>query len=180
MATTTLGGALRSGFAGAAALTALHETMRRRLDHPPRMDVIGMRALAKSMRAVGRRPPGRRRLFRETLAGDLLSNTLWYSLIGVGPRKAVWRRGLLLGAVAGAGAVVLPPLLGLGRSPGAKVPETALLTFAVYVAGGMAAAAAARVASGPRTAESPGEGPPRRFAKRSADYWDDPHAYSAI
>ncbi|HEU4700580.1 MAG TPA: hypothetical protein VFS40_15455 [Gemmatimonadales bacterium] len=146
MATTDtwrgLGRTLTSGLAGAAALTAVHETARRTLAHPPRMDAIGMRALARTMRRVGVQPPRQRRLFRETLAADLLSNALYYSLVGLGERA--WRRGALLGAAAGVGAVVLPPLLGLGRQPNASRVETPALTLAWYLIGGLAAAATAR------------------------------------
>lgn len=149
MATTSLAGALGSGFAGAAALTALHETLRRRVPHAPRMDVIGMRALDRMMARTGIRRQPRRRLFYETLAGDLASNAAYYSLVGLGRPERVWMRGLLLGLAAGAGAVLLPPVLGLGRSPGAKAPVTPAMTVALYVAGGLAAAAAAR--SGNRT-----------------------------
>ena len=62
--------ALGSGLAGSATLTAIHETARRTIDRPPRMDAIGKRALARTLRAVGVRPPGGRRLFRQTLLGD--------------------------------------------------------------------------------------------------------------
>lgn len=170
MATTSLKGALGSGFAGAATLTALHETARRRLKHPPRMDVIGMRALDRTMRRVGIRRQPQRRLFYETLAGDLASNAAWYSLVGLGRPDRVWRRGLLLGLAAGAGAVLLPPVLGLGRTPRARTPTTQALTVAWYVAGGLAAAAAARVAAGRR--------PTTRVP---VDPWaDDPHAHNGI
>lgn len=171
MATTSLRGALGSGFAGAATLTALHETARRRLEHPPRMDVIGMRALDRVMRKAGIRRQPRRRLFRQTLAGDLVSNAAWYSLVGLGRRDHVWRRGLMLGLVAGAGAVLLPPLLGLGRSPGSRTPTTQALTVAWYVAGGLAAAAAASAAARNRPART----------EPLLDPWsDDPHAQNGI
>lgn len=171
MATTSMGGALRSGLAGAATLTAVHETARRRMRNAPRMDVIGMRALGRTMERVGLRRPPRRRLFLETLAGDLASNAAWYSLVGLGRPDHVWRRGLLLGLAAGVGAVVLPPLLGLGESPGTRTPKTQALTVAWYVAGGLAAAAAARATL-----------PPRRPNRRQpADPWaDDPHGHNGI
>jgi hypothetical protein len=134
--------ALGGGAVGAVALTALHELARRTIPHAPRMDVIGMRALSKTVRALGRRPARRDRLFRQTLLGDLAANALYYSLAAAGPRGP--RRGLLLGAAAGIGAAALPPLLGLGRSPGAKWPVTPLMTLALYTAGGLAAGAAGR------------------------------------
>jgi hypothetical protein len=134
--------ALGGGTVGAIALTALHELTRRTVAHPPRMDVIGMRALSKTIRALGRRPARGDRLFRQTLLGDLAANALYYSLAGSGPRAP--HRGLLLGAAAGLGAAALPPVLGLGRSPGSRWPSTPLMTIALYTAGGLAAAAAGR------------------------------------
>jgi hypothetical protein len=134
--------ALGGGTVGAVALTALHEIARRTVPHAPRMDVLGMRALSRTARALGRRPARGDRLFRQTLLGDLAANTLYYSLAAAGRRAP--RAGLLLGAAAGLGAAALPPLLGLGRSPGARWPVTPLMTLALYTAGGLAAGAAAR------------------------------------
>ena len=139
------GRALTSGMAGAVVLTALHETARHLLPHAPRMDVIGERALSRSLAAVGRRSPGGRRLYRATLAGELLSNTLYYSVVGAAASSRVLRTGLGVGLAAGLGAVLLPPRLGLGDQPGEKVPLTPLLTIAWYTAGGLAAAAVARL-----------------------------------
>jgi hypothetical protein len=139
------GRALVSGAAGALVLTALHETARRTIPHAPRMDVIGERALAGTLQAGGVEHPHGRDLFRQTLAAELLSNTLYYGLIGAGSRGRSWRRGALLGLLAGLGAIVLPPRMGLGHSPGEKRPVTPLMIMAWYTAGGLAAAAVARL-----------------------------------
>jgi len=135
--------ALASGVAGAAALTAVHETARRTIPRAPRMDIIGRRGIARSMRAVGVEPPKGQALQTTALVGDLVSNSLFYSLIGLGSRRPgpTWRRGLLLGLAAGIGAAVLPPLLGLGRQPGRRGPFTHLLTITWYTLGGVVAAA---------------------------------------
>jgi hypothetical protein len=138
------GRALSGGVAGALVLTSLHEAARRLLPHAPRMDVIGERALRRSVEALGRRSPRGRRLFRATLAGELLSNTLYYGMVGAAGGSRVLRTGVLLGFAAGLGAVLLPPRLGLGHPPGEKAPVTPLLTLAWYTAGGLAAAAAIR------------------------------------
>ena len=141
---------LASGAIGALALTALNEGARRRVPHAPRMDVIGMRALSAAVRALGGRPPRGRTLFRETMGADLLSNTIYYGLVGAGARQTRLSRGILLGAAAGLGAVLLPPLLGLGHSPGSRRPATPLMTVAWYTAGGVAAALAGRLLEGER------------------------------
>ena len=137
--------ALAGGAAGALAVTALNEGARRRIRHAPRMEIIGMRALSAGIRALGGRPPRGRKLFRETMAADLVSNTIYYALVGAGSRQTRLRRGLLLGAAAGLGAVLLPPLLGLGHPPGERRPATPLMTVAWYTAGGLAAALAGRM-----------------------------------
>ena len=136
---------LGSGVAGALALTAVHETARRTIPRAPRMDVIGRRAIAGPMRAAGLKPPTGQRLQAAALAGEVVSNSLYYSLVGLGGRgrdgRDVWKRGLLLGLAAGLGAALLPPVLGLGRQPGQRGLFTHLLTIAWYTIGGIVAAA---------------------------------------
>jgi len=135
---------LASGVIGALAVTALNQAARRRIPHAPRMEVIGMRALSAAIHAFGGRPPRGRKLFRETLGADLLANTVYYALVGAGSRQTRLSRGVLLGAAAGLGAVLLPPMLGLGYPPGHRRPATPLMTLAWYTAGGVAAALAGR------------------------------------
>src|SRR5215207_6867454 len=110
--------ALGGGLVGACTLTCVHETGRRVLPHPPRMDVLGMRSISKVVRATGRTPPRGQALHEAALAGDVAANALYYALVGAGDRDGAWRRGLALGMIAGIGAVVLPGPLGLGRPPG--------------------------------------------------------------
>ena len=135
--------ALGSGLAGAAALTAIHETARR-VDpaDAPRMDTYGRRALAAGFRAVGVEPPHRDALQGMALAGDLLANAAFYALVAAGSPtvETAWMRGAALGAAAGVGAVVLPPLMGLGKKPRGTTPTTQAMTVAWYLAGGLAAA----------------------------------------
>ena len=136
--------ALASGAVGATALTIVHETVRRLVPNAPRVDVLGMRAIARPMRELGQEPPPRDTLFYLALVGDLVSNSLYYSLIGLGSRKDVWRRGAALGLTAGVAGVLLPGPLGLGHQPGQRFPATQVMTVAWYLIGGLAAAAAAQ------------------------------------
>jgi hypothetical protein len=135
--------ALGSGLAGAATLNAIHETVRRiRPDDAPRMDTYGRRSIARGLEKVGVTPPSKDALQGLALAGDLVANSLYYALIGVGspePRTALLR-GAALGAAAGIGAVVLPPVMGLGSAPSRRTPQTKAMTIAWYLAGGLAAA----------------------------------------
>ena len=141
--TTQVLTALGSGLAGAAALNVIHETVRRlRPEDAPRMDTYGRRAIARGMESVGVTPPSRDALQGLALAGDLVSNALYYALVGVGspdPKQALLR-GAALGAAAGVGAVVLPPVIGLGSAPSRRTPQTKGMAFAWYLAGGLAAA----------------------------------------
>jgi hypothetical protein len=108
------------------------------------MDVLGKRALKKGIRWFGGRPAHGLRLHRQSLAGDVLSNSLFFSLVALGRPKRPYLRGAVLGLLAGLGAVVLPPYLGLGRGPARARTSTSLLTVAWYTLGGLAAARATR------------------------------------
>jgi hypothetical protein len=131
--------ALLSGLAGAGALTALHETVRRTVPHPPRMDILGMRALAQGLRLAGHEPQPGAPLHEAALAGDLVANTLYYSVVGASDAKDAPLCGALLGLTAGIGALVLPGPLGLGTAPSTRTPATAALTVGLYLVGGLVA-----------------------------------------
>jgi hypothetical protein len=135
---------LGPGFAGAVSLTLVHQGARAVLRHPPRMDVLGMRSLRKVARWLGVRPPHGRALYQQSLIGDLVSNTLYYALVAMGRPRRIYLRGALLGALAGLGAVVLPPYLGLGERPSRAKRSTALLTVVWYTLGGLGSAHAAK------------------------------------
>lgn len=136
--------ALASGLVGATTLTLVHELARRALPDAPRVDLLGMRAIAATLRGGGVTPPPSERLYWWALAGDLASNALYYSLAAVGaPERALWRGGLL-GLGAGATTVALPPLVGLGSRLQARTPQTAMLTVLWYLIGGLAAGATIR------------------------------------
>jgi hypothetical protein len=135
---------LAAGLTGATVVTLLHGSARRiNPETAPRMDVLGMRAIAKTMEAAGTQPPPKDELFAWTLAGDLVGNAIYYSLTGTG--KGVWLRGSMLGLAAGLGGVVLPGPLGLGEAPSNRTPQTQAMTVAWYLAGGLAAAAASQL-----------------------------------
>jgi hypothetical protein len=138
------GAALSSGLAGASALTLLHEVVRRVNPDAPRMDLLGMQAIAKLIKGAGETPPKADTLHTWALAGDLVSNALYYSLTGLGKSKQPLLRGSLLGLGAGLGAVLLPKSLGLDEEASNRTPATQAMTVAWYVVGGLAAAAVFR------------------------------------
>jgi hypothetical protein len=134
--------ALLAGLAGALALNALHETVRRiRPEDAPRMDVLGMRALTHLFRATDHNPPPAPQLHKLTLATDVLANGLYYSLVA---GKGAWWRGAALGLAAGVGGVLLPGPLGLGERQSNRTPQTQAMTVAWYLVGGLVAAATYR------------------------------------
>lgn len=139
--------AVAGGLAGACVVTAVHETMRRVNPDAPRMDVLGMRSISKLMHKADLEPPqDQDKLHTWALVGDVVSNSLYYSLAGTG--KSAWWRGAVLGAAAGAGAVLLPGPLGLGEKPSNKTTETQVLAVGYYLLGGLVAAAVGYALSG--------------------------------
>lgn len=128
-----------AGAVGAVTTTLLHEFSRRLLPDAPRVDLLGMQALAQGLRAVGLAVPGGRPLYGLTLAGDLVSNTAYFSLVSASPQARAPLAGLALGVAAGLGAVYLPPVLGLNAQLTTRTRTTGLLTVALYTIGGLAA-----------------------------------------
>ena len=120
-------------------MAVLHETVRRVRSGAARMDTLGRRAIAKGLEAAGLETPPEDQLQAVALGGDIVANTLYYSLACLG------KPSLARGAAAGLGALVLAPLMGLGSRPGSRTPQTAAMTVAWYTAGGLAASAAHRV-----------------------------------
>jgi hypothetical protein len=133
---------MMAGVAGAGALTLVHQAARLVTPHAPRMDVLGKRALRGAYRQLGVGPRSDRALERQALAGDIVANSAYYALVGLGSRESVWTRGLALGLAAGIGALMLPKPLGLGDPPNADRVDTQAMTVAWYVLGGLMAAAA--------------------------------------
>lgn len=127
---------------GACVLTVLHETVRRFVPDAPRADILGMRAIKKVIEGVDEQPPADDELHTWALGGDVLSNTLYYSLIGLSKPENALLTGAALGVVAGVGAVGLPGPMGLGTAPTRRTDATAAMTIGWYLVGGLVTAAA--------------------------------------
>ncbi len=132
--------ALEGGVAGAAAVTLIHEAVKRIVPNAPRLDLLGMNALRKGMKAVGADTPSERKLYTLSLTGDLLSNAIFYSFAGIGKKENALLKGAVLGLAAGVGAVLLPQPLGLQSKYSGRTVEMKLMTIGLYVAGGLIAA----------------------------------------
>lgn len=136
------------GLAGAAAATAAHQAVRGFVPDAPRMDVLGMRSIEGMMKRFNIPVPQGLALYNTALAGDIISNSIYFSPIGTSSGAGAMMKGLGLGLMAGLGAVKLPPLMGLPSEPSNKTPRTAALTIGIYVVGGVAAALVANMLPG--------------------------------
>jgi hypothetical protein len=138
--TPALSKSLGSGFAGAVALNVLHETIRQFVPNAPRADLLGMRSVAKGIQAIGEQPPKGNKLYGMAILGDVVSNSLYYSLVGINKKQSLLT-GAALGALAGVGAVTLPGPMGLGEKPTNRTTATAVMTIGWYLFGGLVAGA---------------------------------------
>jgi hypothetical protein len=129
------------GLAGAIALNLLHETVRHLDQEAPRIDLVGEEGMNRLMLQAGAEPLGGRALYVATMAGDLLSNSLYYSTIGVGNKKHLIRRGALVGISAGLGALALTEKAGLDDKPVNRTKKTKIMTIGYYLFGGLVAGA---------------------------------------
>ena len=107
---------LGGGLAGACAVTLIHESVRKIVPKAPRMDLLGMNAISKGLNAAGLKTPTGNKLYTLALAGDILSNSMYYALAGAGEEKNIWLKSSILGLAAGVAAVTLPGPLGLDIS----------------------------------------------------------------
>lgn len=132
---------LIGGLAGAVALNILNETVKRLVHDAPHIDLVGEQAVIKITRKAGMAPPAGESLFIAAIAGDLISNTIYYSLIGRGNGSNIMLKGLGYGLGAGLGALAATAPMGLDDVPITKTETTKILTVAWYVLGGVVAAA---------------------------------------
>jgi hypothetical protein len=127
------------GLAGSAALTLLNQTAKKVTPDAPRLDLLGQNALAKFVKGNDMLSKTTREVF--PLAGDLISNSLFFAMArGKGPTSTLVR-GAFLGLGAGVAAVALPKPMGLEQENTNRNPQTQALTVAWYVLGGIIAGA---------------------------------------
>ncbi len=126
---------LLAGLAGAIVLNVLHESLKNKSPNMPRVDLLGENALQKTLKYFGSSIDNSANLYKATLAGDVVGNTLYYSLIGTGNKKYLWPKAIFMGLSAGVGAVTLPEPMGLDPEPVAKNNIVKALTVSYYLAG---------------------------------------------
>ncbi len=130
---------LAAGACGAILLNVVHESARQFIPEAPRVDLLGRQLVAQTFLALDKAPPPDSKEYAIAMTGDILSNALYYSVAGIGPRRGAPWRGLLLGAVGGWGAVKAPDYLNLPQEAVQRHPATKLMTVAWYTLGGLAA-----------------------------------------
>lgn len=139
--------AVVSGLVGACTVTLINETVRQFVKDAPRLDVVGERAIAYPLMKAGIEPPPEETLYWITMSSDIIANSIYYSLIGLGEEQNSLRNGALLGTLAGVGAVMLTEPFGLGEKPVNRTPRTESMTILWYLLGGLAAAGTHRMLS---------------------------------
>ena len=131
---------LLAGLAGAIALNILHEGIRKKDHGAPRVDLLGEEALQKTLAYFGTGIRNETALYGATLAGDIVSNTLYYSVIGAGNAKYLWPKAIFMGLSAGIGATKLPKPMGLDPEPVAETSKKQVLTVGYYLIGAIVTA----------------------------------------
>lgn len=129
-----------AGLGGAIVLNLLHESLKKKAIDSPRIDLVGEEALQKTLGFFGTKIENKDTLYKATLAGDVISNATYYSMIG-NSTENVWGKAISLGLVAGIGAVVIPKEIGLDEKPVAKNNQVKALTVGYYLVGALATAA---------------------------------------
>lgn len=131
--------ALAGGLAGACALTLLHQALKKAEPDAPHVDELGMEALSKSLEAADVEPPKGKELYNWTLTGDIIANTMYYSLAAIGSRRNINGRATFLGLLGGLGALYLPKPMRLSQNFTNRTPRTQFLTVGLYTIGGIVA-----------------------------------------
>lgn len=131
---------LVAGFAGAAALNILHETLKKLDPEAPRIDLVGEEAVKKSAEAMDLNAPTGNSLYGITLAGDVLTNATYFAAIGMGSKKFMPLRAIGAGISAGMAALKAPKPLGLNEAHVANSEKRQVMTVAYYVFGAMVTA----------------------------------------
>lgn len=128
---------LFAGLGGAIALNILHESLKKKDRDMPRVDLLGEEVLEKSLDYFDAKIKDEDILYKTTLAGDIISNALYYSAIGAGDAKYIWPRAVAIGLAGGIGAITLPEPLGLDDEPVTRTNKTKALTIGYYVFGAL-------------------------------------------
>ncbi|WP_294279634.1 hypothetical protein [uncultured Chryseobacterium sp.] len=118
-----------AGLGGAIALNLLHETIRKNFNNVPEVNKVGEEALNKALDKADMKITNPDQLYAATLAGDVISNGIYYAT------TATSSFNIASGLLAGIGAVALPKKMGLDDDPVAETTEKKVMTVAYYLFG---------------------------------------------
>lgn len=118
-----------AGLGGAIALNLVHEIIRKNFDNVPEVNKVGEEALNKALETLDMKITDKDQLYGATLAGDVISNGIYYAA------TATSGFDLVSGAAAGLGAVLLPNKMGLDDSPVAETNQKKIMTVGYYLFG---------------------------------------------
>lgn len=123
---------LVAGFGGAIALNALHQFVKKNYHGAPLFNEVEQEAVNKSLEKINLQIKDEDKFYNATMAGDVLSNGLFYTL-------TPFRMSTVFGALGGLGAIVLPKKLGLDNTPIAGTDKKKMITVGYYIFGAMVA-----------------------------------------
>jgi hypothetical protein len=118
-----------AGLGGAIALNLLHEAIRKNFDNVPQINKVGEEALNKALDKVDVKITDQDQLYAATLAGDVISNGMYYAA------TATTSFNIVSGIAMGLGAVMLPQKMGLDDTPVAGTTEKKVMTVVYYLFG---------------------------------------------
>lgn len=130
---------MAGGLAGALSVTILQEIFKRVDPSAPRLDLLKKQAAFKIADKIYNGSTDAAKVKNVTVAGDILANTLYFSLTAAAGKRAV-PVGSLLGLGMGASAMALPAKLGLNPYFTGGTRKRKWMTVGMYLIGGLVAA----------------------------------------
>lgn len=119
-----------AGLGGAIALNIIHEVIRKNFNNVPHINEVGEEVLVKVMDHTPLNITGKQNIYATTLAGDILSNGLYYATTAT-------KHNLASGLIMGIAAIALPKQLGLDDKPVAGNNKKKAMTIGYYIAGAL-------------------------------------------
>ena len=134
---------LAGGLAGALSVRLVQGILKKVDPNAPRLDLLRKQAAFKISDKINGEPVDAGKLNRFCAAGDIIGNTLYFSLTAAAGKKAL-PMGSLLGLGMGAGALTLPAKLGLNSYFVAGTRKRKFMTMGLYLLGGLVAASVSK------------------------------------
>ena len=134
---------MAGGLAGALSVTLMQELLRKVDPSAPRLDLLKKQAAFKIADKIYNGSTDAAKVKNVTFAGDILANTLYFSLTAAAGKRAL-PVGSLLGLSMGAGAMALPSKLGLNPYFTGGTRKRKWMTVGMYLIGGLVAASVSR------------------------------------